>query len=123
MISSSIILLNYSRLKKRERQERIQALAPIFHKPINARDQHITGLPVSTLVSQVQDGQQDPVDILTAYGKKTLQAHMATNCLTEVMIAAAVGWAKDCNRMGPLAGLPVSLKDVGSPTEVLDWFK
>lgn len=66
------------------------------------------------MVSQVQNGQQNPVDILTAYGKKALQAHKKTNCLTEVMIGAAVEWAKDCNHMGPLAGAPVSLKDVSS---------
>ncbi|KAF8799574.1 amidase signature enzyme [Phlegmacium glaucopus] len=99
------------RLKQHERQERIKALAPIFHEPISAKDQHVLGLPISTLVSQVQDGHQDPVDTLTAYGKKALQAHKETNCLTEVMIADAVGWAKDCNRTGPLAGVPVSLKD------------
>jgi Asp-tRNA(Asn)/Glu-tRNA(Gln) amidotransferase A subunit family amidase len=101
-----------SRSKQHERQERIKALAPIFHQPISPKDQHILGLPISTFVSQVQNGQQDPVDILTAYGKKALEAHKETNCLTEVMIAAAVGWAKDCNRAGPLAGTPVSLKDV-----------
>lgn len=71
-------------------------------------------LSISTLVSQVRDGQKDPVDILTAYGKKALEAHRETNCLTEIMISAAVEWAKDCNRTGPLAGAPVSLKDVGS---------
>lgn len=85
----------------------------MFHEPISAKDQDVMSLPLSTLVSQVQDGQQDPIDILTAYGKKALQAHRDTNCLTEVMIADAVGWAKDCHRTGPLAGVPVSLKDVG----------
>ena len=103
-----------SRLKQHERQERIKALAPIFHEPISAKDHHVMGQPISALVSQVQNGQRDPVDILTAYGKKALQAHEETNCLTEVMIAAAVGWAKDCNRTGPLAGVPVSLKDVST---------
>ena len=103
-----------SRLKQHERQERIKALAPIFHEPISAKDQHVMGQPISALVSEVQNGQRDPVDILTAYGKKALQAHKETNCLTEVMIASAIGWAKDCNRTGPLAGVPVSLKDVST---------
>lgn len=38
-------------------------------------------------------------------------AHKQTNCLTEVMVSAAEMWAKECPRQGPLAGMPVSLKD------------
>lgn len=49
--------------------------------------------------------------MLNAYGKKALEAHRETNCLTEVMISAAEGWAKNCKITGPLAGMPVSLKD------------
>lgn len=49
--------------------------------------------------------------MLLAYSRKTLRAHQATNCLTEIMIASAQQWAKECNKKGPLAGMPVSLKD------------
>jgi Asp-tRNA(Asn)/Glu-tRNA(Gln) amidotransferase A subunit family amidase len=63
-------------------------------------------------VRTVQFGREDPVDILTSYGKMTLKAHEETNCLTEVMISDAIGWARECNKKGPLAGIPVSLKDV-----------
>ena len=50
--------------------------------------------------------------MLLAYGKKALKAHVATNCLTEVLIAkAAADWAPACNTQGPLAGMPVSVKD------------
>jgi len=63
-------------------------------------------------VTQVQSAKQDSVEILTAYGKKALRAHEVTNCLTEVMISPAMDWAKECNKKGPLAGIPVSLKDV-----------
>lgn len=62
-------------------------------------------------MSRVQDGKLDPSDVLRAYGKKALKAQEATNCLTEVMIEQAEVWAKQCNRQGPLAGMPVSLKD------------
>jgi Asp-tRNA(Asn)/Glu-tRNA(Gln) amidotransferase A subunit family amidase len=53
------------------------------------------------------------MDILRAYGKATLKAHAKTNCLTEVMISAAETWTMDgsINMKGPLAGVPVSLKD------------
>ena len=62
-------------------------------------------------MSKVQSGAFDPVDIVHAFGKKALLAHAATNCLTEILLPEAEEWAKTCNRQGPLAGMPVSLKD------------
>ena len=110
-----------SRSKQYERQERIKALAPIFHQPISPKDQHIF-----TLVSQIQNGQQDPVDIY--FNGHMARKHLGrTNCLTEVVMAAAVEWAKDCNRAVPLAGTPVSLKDVlftmEGPSSILESMK
>lgn len=51
--------------------------------------------------------------LLHTYGKVALKAHEKTNCVTEVMIASAEKWLKDgsINLKGPLAGIPVSLKD------------
>jgi Asp-tRNA(Asn)/Glu-tRNA(Gln) amidotransferase A subunit family amidase len=65
----------------------------------------------SVTVSKVQSGELDPVDVLQAYGKKAIHAHNATNCLTEILLPEAEQWAKQCNRQGPLAGMPVSFKD------------
>jgi Asp-tRNA(Asn)/Glu-tRNA(Gln) amidotransferase A subunit family amidase len=50
---------------------------------------------------------------LRAYGKVAVKAHEKTNCFTEVMIKDAEGWIErgDINLKGPLAGIPVSLKD------------
>jgi Asp-tRNA(Asn)/Glu-tRNA(Gln) amidotransferase A subunit family amidase len=59
----------------------------------------------------VNAGKLDPKDVLLAYGKKALDAHKETNCLTEVMITSGERWAKNCNTNGPLAGMPISLKD------------
>ncbi|KAF8908559.1 amidase signature domain-containing protein [Gymnopilus junonius] len=97
--------------KQEERRKRIQDLPPIFHEPLNVGEQGILDTPVGTLSAAIRAHTLDPVDVLTAYAKKALRAHAETNCLTEVMIAAAVGWAKNCNKQGPLAGVPVSLKD------------
>lgn len=53
-----------------------------------------------------------PLDILQAYGNAALKAHAKTNCLTEVMISSAEKWAAtEISTKGPLAGIPVSLKD------------
>lgn len=60
----------------------------------------------------MQTSSLSPPDILVAYAKKALQVHAQTNCLTEVMIASAQNWAITANRSGPLAGVPVSLKDL-----------
>ncbi|PCH45088.1 amidase signature enzyme [Wolfiporia cocos MD-104 SS10] len=100
--------------KQQERRERIQKLSPAFHAPLSASDKDILAKPISDIVRDVQSGTLSPSDVLLAYGKKALKAHEATNCLTEVMISQAEEWAKTCNVNGPLAGMPVSLKDENS---------
>lgn len=58
--------------------------------------------------------------MLTAYGKRALQAHAKTNCLTEIMIADGERLLEDGTRIRtdygqrPLAGIPISLKDMVS---------
>lgn len=53
------------------------------------------------------------MDILKTYGKVALKSHASTNCLTEIMLSDAESWLRDgsVNLKGPLAGIPVSLKD------------
>ncbi len=68
--------------------------------------------PIEELVQDVHKEITKPIDILRAYGKVAVQAHYKTNCLTEVMIARAEFWAEhEVDTQGPLAGIPVSLKD------------
>ena len=51
-------------------------------------------------------------DVLRTYGKVTLKAHEKTNCATEILFPEAEQWvSEECNLKGPLAGIPVSLKD------------
>ena len=62
----------------------------------------------------MQSKAVDPVDILRAYGKVAVRAHEATNCVTEILFPEAEAWLKPgggVNLSGPLAGIPVSLKD------------
>ena len=53
------------------------------------------------------------MDILRCYGKVAVHAHEKTNCLTEILFPEAEKWVEDgqVNLKGPLAGIPVSLKD------------
>ena len=98
--------------KQHERAQRIASLPEVYHQPLTPQDKDILSSPVSTIVARVQTASLHPSDILTAYTKRALQAHAQTNCLTEIMIEPAERWARGANRSGPLAGVPVSLKDM-----------
>lgn len=51
--------------------------------------------------------------VLVAYGKKALQAQATSNCLSEIMIADeyTISQQADTTTSGPLAGVPISVKD------------
>ncbi|KAH9924149.1 amidase signature enzyme [Fomitopsis serialis] len=100
--------------KQQERRDRIEGLPPVYHAPLSSADKSILAQPASQIVAGVQGGSLSPPDILAAYGKKALKAHAATNCLTEILIPTAEEWAKICDKQGPLAGMPVSLKDTSA---------
>lgn len=102
----------FSQTKQRERHHRITSLPSVYREPLTAFDIEILELPVAKLAASVRTGENQPINILTAYGKKALEAHAETNCLTEILLSSAEAWARNCNRNGPLAGVPVSLKDV-----------
>jgi len=85
----------------------------VYHEPVSSREvTTILQRPIEELVQDVQKEVIDPIDILRAYGKVALLAQKKTNCLTEIMLSDAERWAKEeVNLKGPLAGIPVSLKD------------
>lgn len=57
-------------------------------------------------------GSISPLEILHTYGRCARIAHERTNCVTEVLLPEAEKWANECRTTnGPLAGIPVSLKD------------
>ncbi|KAI8623222.1 amidase [Xylariaceae sp. FL1651] len=100
------------KFKQNERTERIKALTR-YRRPFTALDREIVNRPIEELVEDVHKGALQPSDLLDTYGKVALKAHEKTNCVTEVMIGEAEGWIRDgsINFKGPLAGIPVSLKD------------
>jgi Asp-tRNA(Asn)/Glu-tRNA(Gln) amidotransferase A subunit family amidase len=109
-----------SHFKQAERRNTISSLPAAYHTALTANDITILNTPVSSVSSNIRSGEWDANDVLKAYGKRTLQAHDATNCLTEVMIGRAEGLIADAKRgstkaeinmQGSLAGVPVSLKD------------
>lgn len=66
---------------------------------------------VSKIVANVHGGVWSHERVLQAFSRKALQAHAQTNCISEVMIASTIASTLKFKRDGPLAGMPVSLKD------------
>ncbi|KAL9001055.1 MAG: hypothetical protein Q9169_000539 [Polycauliona sp. 2 TL-2023] len=98
--------------KQLERSNRIADLPPEYHGPVSSSNRHILDKTVEELVQDVHKDVVKPIDILRTYGKLAIKAHAKTNCLTEVMInPGAEKCMENTNLKGPLAGIPVSLKD------------
>ncbi|KAJ4352036.1 uncharacterized protein N0V89_007382 [Didymosphaeria variabile] len=98
--------------KQSERSSKIATLPKTYLYPLSPEERTILGKPIQDLVQDVHTQVTDPVDILRAYGKVTLKAQEKTNCVTEILFPEAEKWAQnEINLKGPLAGIPVSLKD------------
>lgn len=103
-------------MKQAERRSRIKNLKdanPDWNAPLSQNDIQLVDAPIEALVDAVQNEKLHPMEILDTYSKVALRAHEKTNCLTEIMIQEAPSWLKkgEINLKGPLAGIPVSLKD------------
>lgn len=105
--------MRHSKRKQEERAARIATLPKEYQYPLASAEKEILDEDISRLVHDVQDGKKNAVDVLRAYGKVAVRAQGKTNCLTEIMLKEAEGWIQsgDINLKGPLAGIPVSLKD------------
>lgn len=101
-----------SRSKQTERAERIEA-ATQYQGSFTSFDRNIVNKSIEVLVDDVHKSNIQPRDILKTYGKIAIKAHAKTNCVTEFMLTGAESWLEDgsINLSGPLAGIPVSLKD------------
>ncbi|KAI2638405.1 amidase [Xylaria nigripes] len=99
--------------KQDVRAERIGALRTYYRGPFTTLDRELVDKPIQELVEDVHAGELKASDLLDTYAKVALRAHEKTNCVTEVMVPEAKRWIADgsINLKGPLAGIPVSLKD------------
>jgi Asp-tRNA(Asn)/Glu-tRNA(Gln) amidotransferase A subunit family amidase len=72
-----------------------------------------------TLLSALASRKFSALDITTAFCKRTAIAQQLTNCITEPLFSSAIQRAKDLDEflaredrvIGPLHGLPISVKD------------
>lgn len=109
---SSAELTHYRDSKRQERANRFATLPPGYHKAFTAFDKSIINKPIADLVRDVNENPVSSVDVLRTYGKVAVKAQEKTNCVTELLIPEAETWAQsEVNLQGPLAGVPISLKD------------
>lgn len=83
-----------------------------YHTNFTDADKKIIDQPIEELVRDIQESKTSPLSVLRTYGKVAVKAQERTNCITELLLPEAESWLEsDINLKGPLAGIPVSLKD------------
>ena len=88
-------------------------------KSLSKRELQITETDAVGIVRKIADGEWTAEEVTTAFCHRASLAHQLTNCLLETFFDAAIEDAKKLDRyyvekkapIGPLHGLPVSLKD------------
>ncbi|WVQ66347.1 uncharacterized protein L199_004526 [Kwoniella botswanensis] len=86
---------------------------------LSPKEIEITELDAPTLVGKMVAGELKSYEVTLAFCKRAAVAQQLTNCLTEISFTAALENAKAIDEeyartgtpLGPLHGLPVSLKD------------
>lgn len=68
-------------------KERNAALTanPEYSKPLTEKEVQILDQLAETTISQIKDGQLEPIQVVRAYEKEIVKAQEKINCVTEVM--------------------------------------
>ncbi|KAJ6015883.1 Amidase [Penicillium herquei] len=107
--------LTYRRIrnqKQAERDRRFSSLPHPYLLGITESDKEIINQPIEQLVEDIQTSKTPALTVLRTYGKVAVRAQKRTNCITELLLPEAESWLEsEVNLKGPLAGIPVSVKD------------
>lgn len=94
-------------------------MMPFMTKRLTDRERMIVHSDATSLVKQLRIQEYSAVEVLMAFWKVALVSHELTNCLTELFIGDGLQRATELDKhlretgkvVGPLHGLPVSIKD------------
>lgn len=86
---------------------------------LTPEEHHIVHLDATAIVDQIASRKLTAVQVLTAFAKAAVASQDLTNCLTEIFFEEAFERARELDHhlqttgkvVGPLHGLPVSVKD------------
>ncbi|KAH8097074.1 amidase signature enzyme [Cristinia sonorae] len=93
----------------RKKQNIVDAVRILTKACGNEDDAHVLELCLPQLVAEVNSGTLTPDAVATAYGKRCVAAHEATNCLADAFLDEGLSHVSPGK---PLSAVPVSLKDV-----------
>ncbi|CCM00023.1 uncharacterized protein FIBRA_02049 [Fibroporia radiculosa] len=94
-------------------------ISPLPTSQLTGREREIVHQDASALVDHIRDRRYSAVEVLKAFCHAATIAQGLTNCLTEIMFEEGLQRAAELDRhleetgevVGPLHGLPVSIKD------------
>lgn len=92
---------------------------PFIHQFLTPSEIQITETPAPGILEKTTTGQWTALSVAEAFSHRAALAHQLTSCLTEVLFGPALADARRLDAhfatygkpVGPLHGLPVSLKD------------